>query len=277
MTGHEQNRLIRKRPENLSAWEEFLQGLNCFYSQRKRTDHEDPAIFKAKKHFSNAIELDPAFSDAYAYLAILGTAELVQFITKDPQKTLDEMLSYGRKAEDLNPENPLALWGISATCFFRGDHTNACVHAERAIQFNPSFASSYLALGLAQVHLGDFQEAEDSILKALELSPADPDLIHMYTTLYFACYGLKRYEEALDALDKALHRHPDAGHILGFRAAVLGHLQPGPEAKSALERYLDLRPNLKTREDYKKIFIPNSVLAEPIIEGLCLAGWEPED
>ena len=147
---------------------------------------------QAKKHFSNAIELDPAFSDAYAYLAMTGAAELVQFITKDPQKTLDEMLANGRKAESLNPENALALWSISISCFFHGDHANACVHAERAIQFNSSFASSYLALGLVQVHLGDFQEAEDSILKALELSPADPDLINMCTTIYFACYGLKK-------------------------------------------------------------------------------------
>ena len=277
VTGHEQNRLIRKRPENLSAWEEYLQGMNCFYSQRQRTDHEDPALLQAKKHFLNAIELDPAFSDAHAYLAMVGSQELVQFITKDPQKTLDEMLANGRKAENLNSENPLALWSISISCFFRGDHANACVHAERAVQFNPSFASSYLALGLAQVHLGEYQQAETSILKAFELSPADQDLIHFHTTLFFACYGQNRYEEALDEIDKALHRHPDVGHILGFRAAVLGHLKPGPEATTALDRYLDLRPNLKTREDYKRIFIPNSVLADHIIEGLCLAGWEPED
>ncbi|MED5342474.1 MAG: adenylate/guanylate cyclase domain-containing protein, partial [SAR324 cluster bacterium] len=277
VTGHEQNRLTRDRPENLSAWQENLQGLNCFYTQSKRTSHDDPWLLQAKKHFSNAIKLDPAFSDAYAYLAMTGAAELVQFITKDPQKTLDEMLANGRKAESLNPENALALWSISISCFFRGDHANACVHAERAIQFNPSFASSYMALGLGQVHSGDYQKAETTSLKALELSPADPDLIHFLTNIFFACYGLQRYEEALDALDKALHRHPGAAHILGFRAAVLGHLKPGPEAKSALERYLELRPNLKTREDYKRIFIPNSVLAEPIIEGLCLAGWEPED
>ena len=36
-------------------------------------------------------------------------------------------------------------------------------------------------------------------------------------------------------------------------------------------------PNLKTKDDYKKIFVPNSSLADIIIEGLCLAGWEPED
>ena len=63
----------------------------------------------------------------------------------------------------------------------------------------------------------------------------------------------------------------------GFRAAVLGHLERGPEAKTALDRYLALRPNLKTRDDYRRIFVPNSALADPIIEGLVKAGWEPDE
>ena len=99
---------------------------------------------------------------------------------------------------------------------------------------------------------------------------------HFNATHYFALLGQGRYDEALVAIDKALRQHK-AGLMLGFRAAVLGHLQKGPEAKEALNRYLALRPNLKTRNDYRRIFVPNSALADPIIEGLVKAGWEPED
>ncbi len=60
------------------------------------------------------------------------------------------------------------------------------------------------------------------------------------------------------------------------KAAVLGYLERGSEAKAALDRYLTLRPNLKVRDDYRRIFVPNSALADPIIEGLVKAGWEPE-
>ena len=48
------------------------------------------------------------------------------------------------------------------------------------------------------------------------------------------------------------------------------------QAKQALDDYLALRPNLKTREDFKKIFVPNSALGDILIEGLIKAGWEPE-
>ena len=276
VTGHEQKRLTRKRPENLSAWEEYLQGLRCYY-ERPRTDYEDPGLAQARHHFENAIELDPTLSDSHALLAILGASHLVQRISKDPEKTLDEMLFHGRKAEALNPENPLALLGISVAHFFRGIHPTALDHAQRAVQFNPSFAMSLLFLGLAEVHSGEYQQGESSILKAFELSPADPELMHFHGLLYFACLGQEKYEEALEAIDKALLRHPDVGHHLGFRAAVLGHLERGSEAKAALDRYLTLRPNLKVRDDYRRIFVPNSALVDPIIEGLVKAGWKTED
>ncbi|MEE2717543.1 MAG: adenylate/guanylate cyclase domain-containing protein, partial [SAR324 cluster bacterium] len=276
VTGHEQNRLSRKRPESLSAWEEYLQGLRCFH-ERQRTDYEDPGLVQARQHFERAFELDPALSDAYAYLALCGAVELVQRLTKDVEKTLVEMLENGSKAESLNPENPLALVAVARAYFFRGDHANAQDFSRRAVQFNPSYAFSYFTQGMAQVHSGDFQQGEESILKAFELSPADPELTLFYSALYFACLGQKKYEEALEAVEKGLRRPPALGVQLGFQAAVLGHLERGAEAKTALDRYLALRPNLKTRDDYRRIFIPNSALADPIIEGLIKAGWEPED
>ena len=57
----------------------------------------------------------------------------------------------------------------------------------------------------------------------------------------------------------------------------MGHLNKGDEAKKVLNEYLELRPNLKTKDDYKRIFVTNSSLADILIEGLCMAGWEPED
>jgi adenylate cyclase len=276
VTGHEQVRLIRKRPKNLSAWEEYLQGLNCYYNESKHTDYEDSGLAQARLHWEKAIELDQTLSDAYAYLAILGSSELVQRITKDPEKTLDAILADGRKAKTLNPENPLALLGIAKCYFFRGDHPTALEYAQRAVQFNPSFALSFYQQGLVQVHIGEYQQGESSIIKAYELSPADPELMSFHAVLYFAGLGQEKYEEALEAIDKALCQHK-SGHHLGFRAAVLGHLERGSEAKAALDQYLTLRPNLKTRDDYRSIFVPNSALADPIIEGLVKAGWEPKE
>jgi tetratricopeptide (TPR) repeat protein len=185
-------------------------------------------------------------------------------------------MAHGRKAESLNHENPLALMSISAAYFFQGDHPTALDYAQRAVKFNPSHAFSFFWQGLVQVHIGEYQQGEESILKGIELSRHDPNMNHFNATHYFALLGQGRYDEALVAIDKALRQHK-VGLMLGFRAAVLGHLERVSEAKTALDRYLALRPNLKTRDDYRRIFVPNSALADPIIEGLVKAGWEPDE
>jgi len=89
--------------------------------------------------------------------------------------------------------------------------------------------------------------------------------------------GLGNYEAALDLIEEIISQFPKTGNRRGFKASVMGYLDKGDEAKAALDYYLKLRPNLKTKDDYKKIFVPNSSLADKLIEGLVKAGWEPED
>ena len=275
VTGNELKRLDRIRPKNLSAWEEYLQGLK-YYNDRNYSDKDNQGLKEACKHFENAIKLDETLSDAFAYLALCGFWDLVHFTSDDSKTTLDMMKKRGRKAETLNPENPLALVGLAAHYFFSGDFPNAINYSEKAINFNPSYALSLWWSGLIKAHGGLFQEAENLVKKALELSPVDPEIERIYGALYCSYLGQEKYTEALEASEKALQYHPDQGHMLGWRAAVLGHLEANEKAKKAVQRYLELRPNLKTKEDFRQIFVPNSKLTEPIIEGLIKAGWKPK-
>jgi len=274
--GHEQNRLTRKRPENLSAWEEHLQGLQC-YHERQRKDYEDLGLAQARQHFEKAIELDPTLSDAHSYLAFCGIWEIIQRITKDSKQTLNSVLASARQAQVLNPENPVALGVMACYYLFLGDQAIALDFAKKAIGFNPSYAANYFFLAAIQAHYGEFQEAESSALKTIELSPVDPELGEFFIPLSYSYLGQCKYEEALEAVEKILQQYPENGFSLGTRAAILGHLERGSEGKIALDRYLALRPNLNTRANFRSSFTPNSVLADPMIEGLIKAGWKPED
>jgi len=274
--GHEQNRLTRKRPENLSAWEEHLQGLQC-YHERQRTDYEDLGLAQARQHFEKAIELDPTLSDGHSYLAFCGIWEIIQRITKDSKQTLNSVLASARQAQVLNPENPVALGVMACYYLFLGDQAIARDFAKKAIGFNPSYAANYFFLAAIQAHYGEFQEAESSALKTIELSPVDPELGEFFIPLSYSYLGQCKYEEALEAVEKTLQQYPENGFSLGTRAAILGHLERGSEGKIALDRYLALRPNLNTRANFRSSFTPNSVLADPMIEGLIKAGWKPED
>ena len=274
--GHEQNRLTRKRPENLSAWEEHLQGLQC-YHERQRKDYEDLGLAQAHQHFEKAIELDPTLSDAHSYLAFCGIWEIIQRITKDSKQTLNSVLVCARQAKVLNQENPVALGAMACYYLFVGDQAIARDFAKKAIEFNPSYATNYFFLAAIQAHYGEFQEAESNALKTIELSPVDPELGEFFIPLSYSYLGQCKYEEALKAVEKTLQQYPENGFSLGTRAAILGHLERDSEGKIALDHYLSLRPNLNTRTDFRSSFTPNSVLAEPMIEGLIKAGWKPED
>jgi hypothetical protein len=67
------------------------------------------------------------------------------------------------------------------------------------------------------------------------------------------------------------------GRRYGFTAAALGFLGRLDEAKTELNNYLEARHNLKTKDDFRKLFFRSSPLTDIVIEGLCMAGWEPEE
>ena len=226
ITGYEQNRLIRKRPENLTAWEEYLQGLR-YYHDRHHTDYEDPNLEKARKHFEKAIDLDSTLSDAHAFLAFCGTSELGQRLASDPKKVVDQILASASKSKSLDSENPLAYLSLAAGNFFQGELKASVVPAKRAVQLNPSHAISHFWLGLTQAHTGLYEEAESALLKAIELSPVDPELGTFFTGLFFANFGQNNYEKALEAIDNSLRLNPGRGNFMGFRASVfLFNLSP---------------------------------------------------
>ena len=185
------------------------------------------------------------------------------------------MLSNGKKAEELDSKNPIAAYNIARHYFFSGKFEQAKFYSERAIQLNPSYPDAQNILGQSLVHSGKFAESEKHFHKAIELNPLDPNAILYKDGLYFAQMGLGNYEMAYLLIEECISQFSKAGFYKGFKAAVLGYLDKKTEAKDALEEYLSLRPNLKTKEDYKRIFVPNSSLADILIEGLCRAGWEP--
>ena len=160
--------------------------------------------------------------------------------------------------------------------FFKGNFAQARKFSEKAVELNPSYPEAYMRLAQAMIHTGDYKNSEELVKKSLEIDPLDPQLWDRKVPHFFIYMGLENYQNAYELVEEILEDTPNAGMYRGFRASVMGYLDKGDEAKAALDDYLKLRPNLKTKDDYKKIFVPNSSLADILIEGLVKAGWEPE-
>ena len=272
---HERERIERSKPTNFNAWEYYLKSLHMF-NERSTTDGEDINLGKARELCEKAIELDTSFSHGHAMLAKICRSELLQFTKEDSEKTLNEILEHSKKATELDPQNPVAALMTATHYFFKGNFSQARKFSEKSVELNPSYPEAYMRLAQAMIHTGDYKNSEELVRKSLELDPLDPQLWDRKVPHFFIYMGLEDYQNAYELVEEILEDIPNAGMYRGFRASVMGYLDKGDEAKAALDDYLKLRPNLKTKDDYKKIFVPNSSLADILIEGLVKAGWEPE-
>jgi len=273
---YETERIERSKPNNFNAWEYYLKSLQMF-NERSSTDGKDDNLAKSRELCEKAIELDPGLTHGHSMLARICLQELLQFINEDSEKTLNDMFEHSKKASELDPQNPVAALMTSTYYFFKGKFKQSRKYAEKAVELNPSYPEAHMRLAQSITHSGDYVNSEESLRKSVELNPLDPDVIWHKGCFFFIYMGLKEFQKAFELIEECIEEQPKSGSYKGFKASVMGHLNKGDEAKKALNEYLELRPNLKTKDDYKKIFVPNSSLADILIEGLCMAGWEPED
>ena len=276
LQNYEVERIERARPTNLTAWELYLKALHTFH-ERTQTDHKDEDLELSRELVEKSLLVDDSLSVAHSLMSEICIAELLQHTAKDSKKTVEYILVHGRRAAELDSKNPRASDSISRHYFFSGNFDQARQYAQRAVKLNPSYPEAHNSLGQALVHSGNYSDAEPHFIKAIELNPLDTNAIIYKDGLFFTHMGLGSFEMAYSLIQECIAQFSEAGFYKGFRASVMGHLNKGEDAKQALDEYLALRPNLKKKSDYKKIFVPNSSLADILIEGLVQAGWQPEE
>jgi TolB-like protein/class 3 adenylate cyclase len=272
---YEKERIEQSKPDNYSAWEYYLRSLQMF-NERHSSDGEDQNLAESRRLCEKALELDPNFSLGYSMLSDICHWELMHFTRGNSDEILEEMLTLAKKAAELDPQNPAAVLMISSYYFFTGNFSQAAKYAEKSLELNPSSPEAYGRAAGAMIHVGEYEKPEEYLRKSVEINPIDPKLMDRKANYFFIYIGMQDYQKAYELIEEVIAELPHSGMYRGFKAAVMGYLEKGDEARQALDHYLALRPTLKTREDFKKIFVPNSALADILIEGLIKAGWEPE-
>ena len=116
--------------------------------------------------------------------------------------------------------------------------------------FDRSFAlssSSALALGYSSIvraWKGDDAIAVEQANRALRLSPFDPWLYMPYIGLAYAHFAAGRFEETVAAASLAIQSNPRFSVPQILHAAALGSLDRSEDAKTVVQRLLELQPGL---------------------------------
>ena len=264
----EQQRAMRKPPDNLDAWAAYQRGLWHLY----RWTPEETLV--AQEFFQRAIVSDPSFAGGYRGLAIAKFNGAANFQLEDLDESLNaaERLSADAIARD--PNDAEARAQLSDVYMRRGHSTMALTEAKRALAINPNLAFAHRALGVALVFSGKPADGIAALETFLRLEPRSPASASPLNGITLGLYFSGEYAASVDAARRAIESYP--GYTLPYRwlAAALGQLGRTVEAKQALDTAIAVAPASFDMYVRKRVPWMRPEDHAHMLEGLRKAGWE---
>src|SRR5215203_1660447 len=191
--------LVKAPTKNIEAYTLFLKGL---YFRSKITPAD---MFKAIDLFEQAIQLEPNYAEAYAYIAgtyaYLGATGQVK-----PEKAFSIVNEYSEKAlalDDTIAESHLAR--ANAHMFYKWNPKAAYKSLQKAIQLAPAHSEAYDVFGLFHILTGKKEEAIKILEKASLNDPLAPHLNHLLAEAYIMN---TQYDDAIRIADRLLEMNP---------------------------------------------------------------------
>lgn len=206
--------------ERLDAYEYVLRGKE--HHHRETREDTEAAI----EMFEHAIEADPGYAQAHAWLAC-GLGMAMHFRPAEYDELLDQAEAAAKHGLSLDASDSECLRILAQIALMRRDLDLAVRHQERGLFLNPNDDRSVCAMGEFLSFAGRSEEAEGWIRKAMRLNPYHPP--RYWSHLARALFHQGKYSEALDALRS--FPAPRARE-LAFQVASVSMLgDPGQTAK----------------------------------------------
>lgn len=220
----------------------------------------------ARLLYERAIALDPDYAEPYAGLAETYVQEW--FMGSEP--TLDRAFEVAQQAAARDPTLPLVQEALSTVHLFKRQHAKAIATARRWIELEPSNADAYATLAGAMHFSGENDEVVALIKKAMRLNPFYPFYYPHYIGL--ANLGMRRFDEAVVALKRAVVRNPDALWPHVFLAVCHGHLAENVQARAQLAEVRRINPEFSVASLPNLLPYKSGADVDLVVDGLRKAG-----
>ena len=233
-------RVKRKRPDNLDAYDHVLRALPLAYNMMPEEAAEAIPLLR------KAVELDPGYASAHAILAWCFHFRFSRGGLHEEDRV--SAIRHARAAMKAGSDDAtaLALAGL-VLCFDDHDNVTALKLFDQALALSSSniFALSCSSVVLAW--MGKTELAMDRAQNALRLSPFDSLRYLSYDALAISYFHTKRYEDACDAAQQAVESNSRFSSPQAILTAALVRLGRIEEAKAAAQRVLALQPSFTVR------------------------------
>jgi adenylate cyclase len=255
----ESKTLIRADKVNVEAYDLLLCGVERFW------EYTIESVEAAQQFFIKALEVDPNYAMAHAWLARACLYRFSTFLI-DRSELCELGLHHAQKAVDLDPGLPLGYSILGWAHLWRGQGLEALGPARRAVQMDPNNPDARLFLSFILGKSGRGDEAADSVQTAMRLNPHP-------TTFYLFALGVcrfiqARYEEAAGAFRKGIDLAPGFTPNVEFLVATFGIL-------GRIEEATHYRDAILTRQNREVIQArPENLLLDADASQRCRNGLE---
>ena len=202
LNGEERRLLRRHGTENVEAFQAYLRGRH-FWNKRN-----EEGLTKSVEHFQRAIDLDPAYAQAYAGLAdaynVLANYHFGPLTSEECFRRSKWAVTRALEIDDTLAEAHASLALVKT--YFERDDAAAETSYRRAIELNPSYATAHHWYSDFLAFRGRDEEALAEILRAAELDPLSPIIS---TTLAERFYFARRYDDCVTQLRRTLDLEAD--------------------------------------------------------------------
>ena len=256
-------RASRKPTADLTAYDLYLRALAHYY----RYTEQDHA--RAVTLLQQALAIDPHYGPPAALIGWCYLFQRIQGWGTVPDDEVAAALRLARQALEVARDDPDTMVAAAFTLFYGGGETAMAESVlDRALTLNPNSALGWMVRGFVHaVGRNQHGPAIDALERALRLSPFDPLGFINATWLAQAHLAARRFDEAIEWADRALHDQPR--FIVAVRAKIvaLAYLGRLYEARAELGRMLALYPGLTIAA-----FRPTTASFDPAFIEFALAG-----
>lgn len=217
---------------NTEAYLEVLKGR----ASANLFDRDESLV--AERHFRRAIALDPAYARAYAELGTLFAVRFENDWTVLEQEDRDKALYYARTAVDLDPDLWLGHYALGRLQSVLGNLDEAEAHLRRAMTLQPEDEDARAYFATVKIFQGEPAAALEILEPTVKSHPNPP--YWYFLSLGNANYALGRLPEAERALLSCRRMAPGSPYCLRFLVAAYAEMGRLEEARAARDVYAAL-------------------------------------
>jgi adenylate cyclase len=261
-----------KPAANLTAHDLYLRALAQSYR------HTDEGFAEAVVLARQALAIDPSYAPAAAMVGWCRTHQRVLGGEHCRTRTSAEPAAWHDRCSKPSAMTPRRFGQAARTLFYlAGEAAMAVAALDRALALNPNAAHAWLARANIRALRSQPEAAIEALERARRLSPFDPWGFHYAVATAIAHHAARRFEQAIEWADRALHDQPRSVAAMRVKVAANAHLGHLDEARAELHRMLAIDPKL-TIAGFRNLahFYAAPEVLEIYVIGLRLAGLPEE-